>query len=411
VLADGGDRLYRPTGDGTKLQDVAAKRKLATRSKLAAWGDFNGDGRLDLASWNGHGLDVALCGGDGTFQLKQGAGGLGHIPIGLAALGVGGARKASLLVSTPAEPVLATLAKDGSFVRKPLPKAAKGYKPLGRAGPCAVADFDADGIADVLQPFAKGALLYAGKADGSFQPPRTACGARLGESMTAVLAGDFDADGLADALIASSFGCLVLRNLGGGKFAEVLGEAGEVEYNAKPRSGGAMLCDINNDGRQEFVLLYPNMPPQFYFNRGFACFGYAVELELRDSDLKVRDATSSGQQAGAAGDFNGDGATDLAMVSNEGQVWVLFREAVEGPKLGLTVALPPGAPGPVNVLAGDGKRSLGIRVLTPGGVGSLFGKYTKGPLVLEWRLPGGRPQTKRVIVLKPARFVLPAAGN
>ncbi len=411
VLADAGDRLFRPTADGTKFQDVTAKLKLPTTSRLAAWGDFNGDGRLDLASWDGHGLDVALCGGDGTFQLEKGAGGFGHVPIGLAALSTGGAKKASLLVSTPAEPILMTLGRSGLFLRKPLPKAAKGYKSLGQAGPCAVADFDADGIADVLQPFAKGALLYAGKPAGAFGPPQTACGARLGESITTVLAGDFDADGLADALVTSSFGCLVLRNLGGGKFAEALGEAGEVEYIAKPRSAGAMLCDINNDGRQEFVLLYPNMPPQFYFNRGFACFGYAVELDLRDSDLKVRDATSSGQQAGAAADFNGDGAGDLAMVSNEGEVWVLFREAAEGPTLGLTVSLPPGAPGPVNVLAADGKRSLGVRVVSPGGAGALFGKHTKGPLLLKWRLPAGRPQTKRAIVLKPTRLVLPAAGK
>ena len=410
VLADAGDRLYRPTGDGTSFQDVAAKLKLSTRSKLAAWGDFNGDGRLDLASWDGKSLDLALC-GDGTFQLKKGAGGFGHVPIGLAALSTAGETKTSLLVSTPAEPILMTLGKSGLFLHEPLPKAEKGHGWLGQAGPCTVADFDADGTADVLQPFEKGALLYAGKAAGAFEPPQTACGARLGESITAVLAGDFDADGLADALITSSLGCLVLRNLGGGKFAETLGEAGEVEYNAKPRSAGAMLCDINNDGRQEFVLLYPNMPPQFYFNRGFACFGYAVELELRDSDLKVRDATSSGQQAGAAADFNGDGASDVAMVSNEGQVWVLFREAAEGPKLGLTVALAPGAPGPVNVLAADGKRGLGVRVVSPGGVGALFGKCTKGPLDLTWRFPGRGEQTKRVIVLKPTRLVLPAAGK
>jgi len=86
--------------------------------------------------------------------------------------------------------------------------------------------------------------------------------------------------------------------------------------------------------------------------------------------------------------------------------------------------LPPPAGAPINPdytpvdLVRQSEVILRLELTAPGPDGKLGVKLVeavqgKAPakLVLEWRLPGGRPQTKRVIVLKPTRFVQPAAGK
>jgi len=406
VAADAGDRLYAAAG--RKLEDVTARHKLTTKSKSAAWADFDGDGRLDLASSDGKGVSVALGQADGTFELKAGAGGFGVTPIGLGV--AAGKGKAALLVSTPAEPVLMTLGADGLFVHKALPAPAGGYQPLGEAGPCAVADFDNDGLPDVLQPFAKGALFYQASAPGEFAAPKPAVDAGLGGRPAGAAAGDFDADGRLDVLLTGKGGCCVLHNAGGGAFRETLDEAGEVAYTSQHLAAGGAVFDINNDGRLDFFLMRTDMPPLFYFNRGFECFGYAADLELARSELKCAPAVEQGQQAAAVADFDADGTQDVAFVAANGEVWVVFRDASQGATLGLTVALPAGAAGPANVSAADGKRPLGARVVTPG-TSVLFGKVTKGPLDVSWHPSGGKARTRRVIVLKPARVVLDVGGE
>jgi len=115
--------------------------------------------------------------------------------------------------------------------------------------------------------------------------------------------------------------------------------------------------------------------------------------------------------AGRAGpavvaDFDGDGTQDMALVTADGQVWLLLRDADEGSRLGVSVALPPRTSAPVNVIGYDGKRCLGARLVRPGST-ALLGTPTTGPIRLQWNTPRGSQQTKQVIVLGPTRFTLP----
>ena len=69
VLSSGGDRVYRAGKEGSKTSgvggaaplggEVTDRLKPGTTSQLAVPGDFNGDGRLDLASWDGETLRLA----------------------------------------------------------------------------------------------------------------------------------------------------------------------------------------------------------------------------------------------------------------------------------------------------------------------------------------------------------------
>jgi len=403
ILADGGDRLFRPSGNAGRLLDAGAELGLDTCSKKAAWGDFNGDGRLDLASWDGRQIVLRLMGPQAKFQSAVVEIKVSGECVGLTALDVADGGRAGLLVSTADRPVVVILDADSKATVRALP--GPGGASLGTAGPCVAADFTGDGLVDVAQPRAEGLLLYRRDSAGRFAAPAAACEVGGGAGLTTALSGDYDADGLLDLVVAGKEGCFVYRNLGDGRFGEVLEETGEVVYISKPNAIGGTSCDLNNDGRQEFVLLYANMGAQFYFNRGFCCFGYATDLELSQSDLPAAQIAMQGQQAAAVADFNADGAQDLVVVAADGQVWLLWRDVRQGPKLGVTVALSRQTPGPVNVIGYDGKRCLGARAVAAGAP-VLFGRRTPGPISLRWRA-GGEPRTEVVDVAAPVRFQLP----
>ena len=406
VLCESADRLLRPAADGSSFKDVGFQLGLASRSRYAAWGDFNGDGYLDLGSVSGGKLSLHLTGG----SEKLGAGAIGmELPkgcLGLAAMDTAAAARALLLVSAPRAPLIVRLGADGSLDSRPL-DSAEG--PLGHSGPCLPGDFDGDGLCDVVQPCHDGLLFYRGQS-GGFSAASVACRYELGEGITAAIAGDYDADRLPDIVVGCAKGCSLFNNLGGGTFRETVNESGEVPYNAKPGVTGIVNFDINNDGRQEFVLLYGNMGPQAYFNRGFRCFGYAVNLQLKETDFRAAEPLTNCQLAGTAADFDGDGAEELLMASEGNRVWMLRRDDRTGWKLGVTVSLPRGIAGPVSVTAHDGKRCLGTRVVTATAP-ALFGKRSKGPMQIAWRFPGVAEKTRRLIVLRPTRFVLPPPGE
>jgi hypothetical protein len=135
-----------------------------------------------------------------------------------------------------------------------------------------------------------------------------------------------------------------------------------------------------------------------------------VELDIADSDLKAGGPVMAGQQAGTVADFNGDGVQEVALVTKGGDVVILYRDLSRGPKLSLTITLPAGAAGPVNVVGYDGKRCLGARSVSAA-VPAFFGKINKGPILLKWRNPGGAEKTKRVILLKSSTVELPVVGR
>ncbi|KKN03752.1 hypothetical protein LCGC14_1104490, partial [marine sediment metagenome] len=234
VSSAGGDVLLKPTAGAEGFVDVTAKAKLTAKSLAAAWGDFNGDGRMDLASFDGKGLTIFSANADGTFTAAKAGGNFTISPkcTSLKTIGLGKAATPGLVAGGAAVPVVLAPAGKGAFKAVGLPKSKTSVAKWGKPQGPLVGDFNNDAIPDIILPFEKGGMLHLGKADGTFQAG-TACGVNCTEGGGMGDLGDFDGDGWMDAMTCGADGVRVWQNLQNGKFVETLGLSGEMSYKAQ----------------------------------------------------------------------------------------------------------------------------------------------------------------------------------
>jgi hypothetical protein len=165
-----------------------------------------------------------------------------------------------------------------------------------------------------------------------------------------------------------------------------------------------------------------------FFNRGFACFGLARELDLSDSGsltsepldpfapaapqapLQAAEALEFGQSAGTVLDVNGDSAQDLLAVNAKGDVWALLGELGERPPLVAVVALSSRIRGPVTLKASRADGLLGMHVVRPG-TPALIGVPEPGPLLLEWIGLDGKTHRGEVVVEESCRVEITPSGE
>jgi len=393
VASSESDRLFDCTGEAT--DDVTAKFKLHSKSTAFAWSDFNSDGRLDLASWDGKSLTLYLQGADGTYAASAGAKELTEC-MALTPLDIGTPPKPGLLVTTSETPLLLVPGPDALGIR-----AAQGDAPgktLGKAGPCLVADFDGDSLPDIVQPFTRGSLFYKGTGAGVFKEP-VACQVALGEDPARASIGDWNNDGLLDIFCTAKDQSRLWENLGEGRFADRTKLTGEMSYMGARRSVGiGCVADINNDGWQDLVILHDEGYPQVFFNRGFRSFGLSISMDFERLTTLLPEA-SEGQLAGCVADFTGDGAQDLATVLKDGKCVVVARMPT-GADLCARVVVSPKArySGPVRAWATADNRMLGAWNITAGSAPAFISRPDAGVLTIKWRFPGLAEQSTNVVV-------------
>jgi uncharacterized protein (TIGR03437 family) len=198
-----------------------------------------------------------------------------------------------------------------------------------------VGDFNGDGKADlaVTSPSRSvglgntGVSILLGNGDGTFRSA-IYCAACVNWSILSIAVGDFNGDGKADLVLTQSFS--VHGNPGGFTYYVdiLLGNGDGTFKNAGSvyGSGAAVVGDFNGDGKADLAFTSPADSSDNTANRGGT-----VTIMLGNGDGTFQNpaslAVGTSPVAIVAGEFNGDGRTDLAVLADSSHVFVLLGAA------------------------------------------------------------------------------------
>lgn len=318
----------------------------ATVNALLAEGDFNGDGNPDLVVLNSvvvpcttpgtcqnpsYVVTTMLGDGAGNFSLASVTPPLGFVPSSMTVGDFNGDGKLDLALISPVPPCIPPCATSptitpfillgdgtGKFTNvRPAPTGTPISGPV--RGSVVVGDFNGDGILDIATPDPTtlgNIAVFLGDGKGGFSSSEIHSGETLPVLLLA--GGDFNGDGRLDLALVSlpPIACLTCSP-GSAALTILLGDGaggftvGPASVSVGPNPTATAVGDFNGDGRLDLAVANSciNNPN---------CQGGWVTVLLGDGTGNfIRSGSISNLPQGAStmltGDFNGDGNLDLAL--------------------------------------------------------------------------------------------------
>ena len=282
-------------GDGTFRSGTSYTVFASNAISQVTVGDFNGDGKADIAATgyiaNANGLVGVLPGkGDGTFGTAIVSGGV-NSSAGLSAGDFNGDGKLDLVVSGTdfsnfTEQTYVLIGNgDGTF-QTPNPVAPGN-------GTVSVVDLNKDGKLDLIiwaTPFIE---IFLGNGNGTFTEKATYPNSTLNFSFQVGVA-DFNGDGKLDI----TDGYTAIFGNGDGTFQDVTASL----INISGALGTVVSGDFNGDGKSDLAIGLSGSNPSVYILLGDGTGNYSVAHSYSASSTPFSLKTA---------DFNNDGKLDL----------------------------------------------------------------------------------------------------
>jgi hypothetical protein len=284
-----------------------------TLPRSVAVGDFNGDGKPDIAVANDTTTTVSVL-------LNTGAGGfatavainVGSRPISLAATDLNGDGRDDLVVANYGSSTISVLLgkSTGGFA------AATNFDADDQAFAVAVGDFNGDGKKDLAVANSEDNVVSVllGDGAGGFPAPTTV---GTGHSPHALAVADFNGDGNDDIVVANKgdndVELLLNNHAGGFNAATTVAVAASSAFSMA-------VGDFNGDGKPDLAVVGPDSNNlNVLLNNGSGGF------------VPVVIPVGSNPYAVLVGDFNGDGKPDLAIAeSGSSAVSILLGNGTGG---------------------------------------------------------------------------------